>query len=522
MKLKQKIMRIALSYVSIALLFAPLLAEAATLSARPLTTKVVAGGVFTVSVDLNSQGKTINNAEAVISYPPELVEVQSVSTGGSIFSLWVEPATFSNGSGTITFNGGAPNPGYTGSGGHILSAKFKAKAAGTAQISISSAAIRENDGLGTNVLTGQSGGQISITEQKQTTPDSAEQPASPVSQPAPAGAVVVTSATHPNSEAWYKETKAIFAWKLPRGITASQTSLDKTAGAVPRVLRRPAVSTITVDNITSGVWYFNARFLSAQGWSPVTTYKIQVDTTPPENVTVVPASAENQRAAPAIIATDAHSGIDYYMVGIDDTNPVRLTAVQGETEIAIPGISAGTHQVVVQAFDRAGNMAETKGSYEFKERVKLSVSDYSKSVREGGRITVQGEGPASAPIGITLLTDEGIRRSYDVTSDAKGKFAFKSEPIATTGSFEMWVSAVRSDGVKAESEHYTILVEKSFSSRVGDAFKSAARVLTPSNIIILLLAILAALGWLNYFQLKKKLQQIPPKRSSTRSSKILD
>ncbi len=522
MKLKQKILRSAVGCVSVVLFLVPLLVEAATLSARPLTTNVVAGGVFTVSVDLNSQGKTINNAEAVISYPADLVEVQSVSTGGSIFSLWVEPAAFSNSSGTITFNGGAPNPGYTGSSGHILSAKFKAKAAGTAQISISSAAIRENDGLGTNVLTGQSGGQISITEQKQAVPDSTEQPAPPASQPALVGTVVVTSVTHPNSEAWYKETKAIFAWKLPRGVTASQTSLDKTAGVVPRVLRRPAASTITVDNITSGVWYFNARFLSAQGWSPVTAYKIQVDTTSPESVTVVPASAENQRAAPAITATDAHSGIDYYMVGIDDTNPVRLTAVQGETEIAIPGISAGTHQVVVQAFDRAGNMTETKGTYEFKERVKLSVSDYSKSVREGGRITVQGIGPVNAPIAITLLTDEGIQRSYDVTSDAKGKFAFKSEPIATTGSFEMWVSAVRSDGVKAESEHYTILVEKSLSSRVGDALRSAARLLTPSNIIILLLAILAALGWLNYFQLKKKLQQMQPKRSSQRSLKTLE
>lgn len=522
MKLTQKIIHSAISYVGIMLLFAPLLAQAATLSARPLTTKVVAGGVFTVSVDLNSQGKTINNAEAVISYPTDLVEVQSISTGGSIFSLWVEPATFSNGSGTITFNGGAPNPGYTGSSGHILSAKFKAKAAGTAQISIGSAAIRENDGLGTNVLTGQSGGQISITEQKQVEPNSAEQPAPPIAQPAPVSGVVITSATHPNSEAWYKDTRAVFTWQLPSGTTASQTSLDKTPGTIPRVLRRPAVGTITVDNITSGVWYFNARFLSAKGWSPVTAYKIQVDTTPPESVTVVPASPENQRAAPALTATDAHSGIAYYMVRIDGAEPVRLESVQGETEVAIPDISAGTHEVIAQAFDRAGNMTETKGAYEFKERVKLSVLDYSKSVREGGRITVQGMGPASAPITITLLTDEAIRRSYDVTSDVNGEFSFKSEPIATKGSFEMWVSTIRSDGVKAESEHYTILVEKSLSSRVGDVFKSAVRLLTPTNIIIVLLAILAALGWMNYFLLRRKIRQVPPRKTTPRSPKILE
>jgi PBP1b-binding outer membrane lipoprotein LpoB len=54
------------------------------------TTEVELGGVFTVSVGLNSQGKAINSAEAVISFPTDVVEVQSLSTGGSVFSIWVE------------------------------------------------------------------------------------------------------------------------------------------------------------------------------------------------------------------------------------------------------------------------------------------------------------------------------------------------------------------------------------------------------------------------------------------------
>lgn len=521
MKLKQKIIYSVTSCVGFILIGMPLLTRAATLSARPLTTTVVAGGVFTVSVDLNSQGKTINNAEAVISYPTDLVEVQSVSTGGSIFSLWVEPATFSNGSGTITFNGGAPNPGFSGASGHILSAKFKAKAAGTAQISISSAAIRENDGLGTNVLAGQSGGQISISEQKETTPTPVEQP-TPVAPTVSAGDVTITSVTHPDSQIWYKGAKAVFTWKLPRSITASQTSLDKTPGTIPRILRRPAVSTVTVDNVTSGVWYFNARFLSAKGWSPVTAYKIQVDSTSPESVAIIPASVDNQRAVPAIAATDTHSGIDYYLVSIDGAEPAKLPFTQGTTEISLPGISVGAHQVLVQAYDRAGNVAETKGTYEFKERVQLSIVDYSRGIREGGRITVRGRGPNSAPVTITLLTDEGIRRSYDVVSNANGNFTFKSEPIATTGSFEMWATAIRSDGVKAETEHYTITVEKSFGSKFVDVFRAARRLLTPTNIIIVLLALLAALGWMNYFRLRKIIRQTPPKRTSVRTPKILE
>lgn len=85
--------------------------EAATMSLVSSSLSVDVGGIFTLKAFVDTQQKYINNAEATISFSPDLVEVVSVSGKDSIFSLWVEQPTFSNINGQITFNGGVVNPG---------------------------------------------------------------------------------------------------------------------------------------------------------------------------------------------------------------------------------------------------------------------------------------------------------------------------------------------------------------------------------------------------------------------------
>lgn len=488
-------------------------ATAATIRARPLSTKIDAGGNFTVSVDVDTQGKTINNAEAVISFPADLVEVTSINSGGSIFSLWVEPATFSNNSGTISFNGGVPNPGYTGSSGHLLSIQFHAKNSGTAQFTFDSAAIRENDGLGTNILSGQTGGTISITEQATTAePVTPETPITPTTQ-----TVIISSPTHPDSTKWYNLSQGMFIWKLPAGVTASQTSLDKTSGTIPRVLRKPAVSSIPIPEIQDGVWYFNARFLSANGWSKISSYKIQVDTVVPNNVTIHPASETTGRTLPTISGSDQLSGIDYFLVQIDDGQEIQIAPTGNETEIRVPGI-IGTHMVTVTAYDKAGNTAVTKANIEFVQPQKLAITKFTKTVKEGGRIEADGTGPANSQINILLLTEDGISRTYTVASKDDGTFSFRSEPLAATGSYTIWAEALSAKGNnKLNSEHLTITVQASILAKLNNALKSSARLITTTNIIILLLSLLSILGWMNYFALKRRIRletilNNPPKR----------
>lgn len=499
MSLKQKIKYSIGVIVILASGFLPAFITAATLSARPLVTKVNTGGSFTLSVDVNTQGKTINNSEAVISFPNELVEVTSINAGGSIFSIWVEPATFSNSSGTISFNGGVPNPGYTGGSGHLLSVNFKAKATGTATFSFASAAVRENDGLGTNILSGRNGGSITIS-------GPSTEPTPPAST-TPGSDITVTSSTHPDNTKWYNKSRAVFSWKLPGGTISSQTSLDKTSGITPRVLRRPAVSTIAIDDIADGTWYFNARVSTASGWSKVYSYKINVDTTAPDTLVINPVSSDGKYQNPSLSAHDGESGIDYFLVEIDGATGVKIKPTGEETEIIIPGITKGSHDVIAYAYDFAGNKTVTEANVEFNEQSLLKITDYTKIIKEDQRIEASGIGPANASINIHLITEDGLSRTYTIIASDTGLFNFKSEPIAATGAYTMWAEILSPDGsIKASSEHLQIIVKAPILARFSHAILSLRYLVTPSNLLILVLFILAVAGWFNYFALKRSIR----------------
>jgi hypothetical protein len=153
-------------------------ADAATLYLTPSSSNITVGNISTVNILVNTDGVAINNAEVVVNFPKDLLEIVSVSKSGSIFSLWVAEPVFSNGSGTLSFNGGAPTPGFNGSADKALSVVFRAKNTGSATLLFSSSSVRANDGFGTDVLTGTGQANINITAVKITPPPPAPDPIS--------------------------------------------------------------------------------------------------------------------------------------------------------------------------------------------------------------------------------------------------------------------------------------------------------------------------------------------------------
>lgn len=136
--------------------------HAATLSFAPQTTSVSVGDIVSVKVLVNTGGTAVNVAGGTIEFPPDLLQVMSINTASSIFSLWVENPTFSNSLGTIGWNGGIPNPGFSGDAGQAMSVTFMAKAAGNASLLFSNGTVLANDGMGTDVLSGYGNASISI------------------------------------------------------------------------------------------------------------------------------------------------------------------------------------------------------------------------------------------------------------------------------------------------------------------------------------------------------------------------
>lgn len=154
---------ITLPIMALMCFFLPYISYAATLSFSPSTPSVSVGNTVALKIYVNSSDKSVNNTEATVGFPVDLLEVSSVTKTSSVFSLWAEEPSFSNSTGKITFSGGVPNPGFIGSSGYVLTINFKTKKQGTANVTFLSAAVRANDGLGTDVLTSKGSSTVTIT-----------------------------------------------------------------------------------------------------------------------------------------------------------------------------------------------------------------------------------------------------------------------------------------------------------------------------------------------------------------------
>jgi len=137
-------------------------ATAATLKVSPASNTVAVGDTFKISIRVSSADQAINAISGTLTFPADRLRVASLSKASSIISFWVEDPTYSNGGGTITFEGIVPNPAFIGADGRVLTITFEARGEGSAGLGIIGAQVLANDGQGTNVLTGTEGGSVSI------------------------------------------------------------------------------------------------------------------------------------------------------------------------------------------------------------------------------------------------------------------------------------------------------------------------------------------------------------------------
>lgn len=361
----------------------PFSAVAATLGVTPAATSVHAGDIVTVRLIANTQGTAINQGEGTLQFPTDMLDVVSASKTGSIFTLWVEEPAYSNTGGTVHFDGGVPTPGFTGSTGTVLTITFHAKKAGTATIALRDAALRANDGLGTNVLSGTSGGTITIGATV-VTPPLTPAPA-PSTKPTASGSgaiLALTSPTHSDENAWYQNANPLLSWQLPAGATEVQTIISSSSNATPSVSYKPAIVEKRVTGLEDGVSYFSVRAKTAAGWGPIASFRLQIDSEAPDIgsasftydadarvLLISAASASNPSddhnlVIADISASDATSGVDRFELSIDgETSTAIPTETFHSGLYKFPYDKSGTHVATLSAIDRAGNHAEISGTF---------------------------------------------------------------------------------------------------------------------------------------------------------------
>ncbi len=486
-------------------------ASAASLRIQASSAMVTAGNIMTFTVLANSEGIAVNNVEAKIVFPKDMLEIVSISKSGSEFSLWVEEPSFSNSSGIITFNGGVPTPGFSGSSGTVVSFVARAKKSGQAELIFSDAAIRANDGFGTDILSSKQGKLITIIssedpEKTEPAPKPAEiAPAAPV--PANQGAgLQLSSPTHPNQDQWYKDNSPTYRWNIS-GSSAIQTGLDSSASGVPRVTYSPAISEKKVADLEDGVWYFKVRSQKSGSWGPVSTYIVRIDTTAPQLQEEAVFSYDNASKILSIQAEvqDITSGIDKYEIYINDTLAKTVSAKEFDSgKYGFEVRSSGYTRVKLLAIDRAGNSLSSEGSFVGTGEATLDVDPVPKMISASDILYIGGkaESPNSSIV-VHIESENGKSIVVRTSLDSNNGFAVRV-PNLPKGKYKIGIDLVSGEQVLASTQAYTEVVDGQLITWMNHAYPASRALIG----LVLALVLLGALGYLLGFRNSRSVHRI--------------
>ncbi|MEN9582923.1 MAG: hypothetical protein RL641_877 [Candidatus Parcubacteria bacterium] len=315
------------------------------ISVTPRSGIFVEGSTFDVPVIIDTKKNSINTIELNINFDPKKLTIVKPSGGKSIIGLWVQPPTYDNIKGTASIVGTIPG-GITTNSGLIIAITFQAKATGKAEVSVGNGStVLLNDGLGSATILDTSRGVYEIVPKL---PDG----------------VRVFSDTHPFQESWYNNNSPTVAWEADPGVTAFSFVLDNNPNTIPDNTLLPLTTTKSFENLGDGLWYFHIKAFKQGGWSTTTHFILRIDTTPPAVFSPSVGyltSTETPRSLVSFLTTDTLSGVEHYEIGVIDKALAATSSpifVQTESPYQLPSDQIKNAQVIVRAFDHAGNMRE--------------------------------------------------------------------------------------------------------------------------------------------------------------------
>ncbi|TSC82172.1 MAG: Uncharacterized protein G01um101419_659 [Parcubacteria group bacterium Gr01-1014_19] len=340
------------SSVLILLLFAPNLSLAqsgASLSLSPASGSFIVGGTFSVSIILNTAGQSVNAIEASLTFPPDKLQVVSPLIGTSVIGIWTSQPQFDNQNGTLRFQGGVPDPGLITSRGVIATITFRVKSVGTAVLKLlDSSKVLLNDGLATDFLTGINNGIYNLT------------------LPPPAGPVIV-SETHPDQSTWYSNASAVLRWNNNLPVEGYSYVLSDRPIDIPDNVSEGNLSEVIYKGLSDSVHFFHVKALRAGVWGETSHFAVKVDTQQPANFKIeISPSSRTSSTKPVIHFTtsDSLSGMDHYELKLVPRQVLTETPkgqpffIEASTPY-IPELLLGKYDVIVRAYDKAGNFRET-------------------------------------------------------------------------------------------------------------------------------------------------------------------
>lgn len=352
MKYKQKVFGFFLIFFL--LFFLSFKADAAILTLSPNSGSFSVGSTFDVSLFLNTEKESVNAIEVGLSFPADKLQLVSPSTGKSIISVWTAPPTFSNQTGKINLQGGIPG-GINVSNGLFTTLTFRVKGVGSAILKfLDETRVLLNDGLGTDGLKQTEGAIFKLT------------------LPPPGGPIVI-SETHPDQSRWYSNRTAILQWAPDIEADGYSYVVSDEPVDLPDNTSEGLRTEIAYKNLSDGVHYFHIKALRAGVWGGTTHFALNIDSSPPASFPVkISPSARTTSKQPILNfeTTDALSGIDYYEYKIISLKPItNVESAPKSFFIEAEGsqilkLDIGAYDVIVRAYDKAGNFQEVSQKLE--------------------------------------------------------------------------------------------------------------------------------------------------------------
>jgi hypothetical protein len=485
----------------------PIAVNAATLHFSPSSGTHTVGSTFSISVYAESSSQALNAASGIVSFPSEKMEVVSISKSGSIFSLWAAEPSFSNTQGSVSFEGIVLNPGYTGANGKILTITFRARSVGTANVRFSSGSILANNGTGTNILNGLQVAAFTFIDDNEET--------STVSQPedkqvAPENTVGIVSVTHPDQSKWYANNTPEFSWDLPEGSLEVRIIIDTSSTERPTVSYLPPISTKKVDELPDGTYYFGLQIRIASGWSTISRYRVNIDTTPPKPFSITfPHGDKGWESQPVTFfnTTDGESGINSYTIKIgNDAKPVKTGPSTESNPYILPPQLPGTYALLVTAVDNAGNIRNGTAEFTIESIDTPVITYYPENLDEGDILKVRGTTYPNSNVllyireGDTLISEEYSK------SNNSGDFAVVVTKRLDAGVYTLTARVKDERGAQsAETAPLTITVR---SELITGLISFILKYLSAAILILLAVGALAWVGVRLWFKIPRTLARM--------------
>ncbi len=442
----------------------------ASLQLSPVVGTYLVGDSFAVSVDVDSGGADINAVEGQLEYDPKEFTIERIDTSKSIVSSWIQLPVFDNATGSISF-GGTLATATALTHANVFSFKVHGLRSGEFRIRfISGAAIHAADGTGGNIVSALNNGIYEIVPS--VNDPQALPPVSTSGEVSPQGEVLgaatgttITSSTHPDQHAWYALATSSLNWDLPGGLSAIRLSLDMKPNGVGTVTYPPTLHDKVVNKIHDGTSYFHLTRIASDGTTETTHYKLQVDTTPPTNLTATEAT-RTEKSDPHVVilvsATDTISGVDHYEFILDGAAPVSWVDSGGH-RYTVESSAPGTHQLSVAAVDRAGNRTSMTVPFTIDSLPTPVITLANTTWSEAEKLKLTAVTVPNATLSISVQKGDSSAVTEEFSVDGAGRGEFESALTLTPGTYH--ISAIAhsaAGGTSRKSEDQIAEVSSSF------------------------------------------------------------